>query len=730
MNLLNTARLPKRFHFAGLILVLVIVLAATLRGDEPEAPAPAVPSAAEVAALLEREPISLKTWPVWRTRLLDWIGDRRWSTQAAYSAAWAFVKEQSQPSGTLPPPLEEDAFAWYLLGRSYLDSKGEERSKLLPLSEQALRRSIELDPAFARAHRNLAVALMLQLERRETGTPRALDVEQELRRACELDPKVTQSEVRAQAAGMCNDFPLAQRYYREALTEHPEDEDLAVGLVGSILADPQYGGTRSPEVGSLAARHPQNGTLAVFHALALAIDRDHSRALQELQRARDLGADAESLVGASAVQFINAPPPLTLGQLLQYGLAGLVAFYAAVIGGMWLAGIVLGYWTRGTGALKLLADEPLAIVAGGKVRRTAGEPWLARLYAVALMAGLVLFYVALPFVALGLLIGTLAVFWLILHLQYIPIKLLLLIGLVGGGMVWAVLKSMIPRMNSDVHGLPKTADEYPRLFETLRTVATRVDTRPVDEVYIVPGPEIAVFQVGRGPWGVFGKKRRVLTLGLPALRSLTVVELESILAHEYAHFSHQDTLYSRFIRRVDVSIHTALSGMGAAGGKLNYVNPFFWFLVQYYRAYSVLSAGFSRSREFLADRMACSLYGANVFESALTKTSMDGRLFEASAYRRAAYVLNVYQRFAEYRESEQSAEQREQIRTELEQQDISRMASHPTYRERLAAVAGFPPGQDTDPRPAMELFDDPQTLEIDLSNYLKGLLRAAQTQDY
>ena len=174
-------------------------------------------------------------------------------------------------------------------------------------------------------------------------------------------------------------------------------------------------------------------------------------------------------------------------------------------------------------------------------------------------------------------------------------------------------------------------------------------------------------QEGRGPFGLFGVKRRVLTLGLSTMRFLSVGELEAILAHEYAHFSHRDTFYGRFIYQVHLSIGQALWGMGQAGGHLNYVNPFYWFLFLYYKCYSLLSAGFSRSREFLADRMASSLYGSDVFATALTKVSTDGVLFERTIYDSIAGLLekqeafvNMYEAFHQYRDEQLSKEEGEE----------------------------------------------------------------------
>jgi Zn-dependent protease with chaperone function len=423
-------------------------------------------------------------------------------------------------------------------------------------------------------------------------------------------------------------------------------------------------------------------------------------------------------------------------QTAIWGGIAFVGFYACVIGGMALAGVILGSLTRGAAALQLLSDEPLQqVVEGGQVERTASEPWLTHLYALGLVCGLVLFYVALPFVVVGLIGVTVGLLGLIVWIGHIPLKLALLIIVVGLGMAWAVIKSMFARMGSGAFGVEKSETECPRLFKALREVARRVDTKPVNTVYLAPGSEIGVHQEGRGPWGIFGTRRRVLTLGLSTLRSLTVRELKSILAHEYAHFSHQDTFYSQFIHRVDLSIHTALGGMAEAGGYLNYVNPFFWFLYLYYRAYSLLSAGFSRSREYLADRMACSLYGSKVFASALKKVYTNGPLFEMTMYDAVIGLLaegkamtNMYEAFANFKKEDASAAHRKKIRRELDDERPSLFASHPTYRERLAAVADFPPGQEGSATPAIQLFEDPAALEQELTDFLTGAMQFFQQQ--
>jgi Zn-dependent protease with chaperone function len=219
---------------------------------------------------------------------------------------------------------------------------------------------------------------------------------------------------------------------------------------------------------------------------------------------------------------------------------------------------------------------------------------------------------------------------------------------------------------------------------------------------------------------------------------LTVGELKSILAHEYAHFSHADTFYNRFISQVSLSIQQALQGMGASGGTLNYVNPFFWFLYLYHRAYLLLSAGFSRSREFLADRMAATLFGPEVFTRALTKVSTDGALFEMTIYGNIGKLLeenkvytNMYSAFRSFRDEQIDQKDREVLYQKLLDEKESLFASHPTFKERIDAVAELPKGASNEAGSAMELFEEPEQLEKELTDFMTGYVqymrqRAAQ----
>lgn len=715
-----------------------------IRAQNP--PPAVVPSEDEIAEMLRREPISQENWPKWRGRLLGWIGERGHNADAAYDAARSFMRRQADAAGNLPQSLAKDALAWYILGSAYLYEpyKDKEQIEVARKAEKALRHSLQLDPRFARAHRNLAMALWLQVppplpsaNPLRGADPKQAEAEKEMEQARQLDPTMQLKGFEASVALRRKDFARAETLYSQALREEPQDVSLARGAAAAVVSNPQRGGTRGPAIQQLLDKFPDDGTLICLHGLALAEDDDLRGAAREFARARRLGIDPTTVLSKEIVGKIEAGAAPGWVEYSLWTLAGFVGFYAIWMLLMAGVGAVLAGSTRGDRALQLLesADD---LIVGGQVARSRHESSLARFYALALFASLILFYLSLPFLIVGLLAGTGLLLYLIFMLPRIPVKLIVIILFVGLGGAWAVLKSIFARPSKGSFGLPKTAEECPRIYEALNEVAQRVDTEPVHEVYLAPGSAIGVHQEGRGPFGIFGIKKRVLTLGVSTLRFLTVGELKSILAHEYAHFSHQDTFYSRFIYQVTLSIQEALQGMAKTGGWYNYVNPFLWFLVLYHKAYSLLSSGFSRSREFLADRMAASLYGSDVFTSALTKVCTDGSLFEMTMYDNITNLLkegkvfvNMYDAFRDFRDEQLNTQDREELFKKLLEEKESLFASHPTFGERIAAVQPLPRAKQTDSTPALSLCENAEEIEKEMTEFLTGYiyhLHQLQTQ--
>jgi Zn-dependent protease with chaperone function len=399
-------------------------------------------------------------------------------------------------------------------------------------------------------------------------------------------------------------------------------------------------------------------------------------------------------------------------------------FYLVVMGLMALTGLLLARRTSGAGAVEMLGTPPEQLAASGQVARTRHETLLTRFYLVALLTALVLFYVSLPFVFIGLLL----VFLLVLVIGMLVRKDAAsadvhgaLLRASGGGM-GAVFKAIFARTG---WGVEKDRDDCPKLWKAIDEVAQRVDTEAPDQIFISPGATYGVYQEGRGPFGVFGGRKRVLILGLCVMNFLSISELKAILAHEFAHYSHADTFWNRFLFQVTLSLRTAMREMARTGGVFTWVNPFFWFFWLYSKTYSMLSAGFSRSREFLADRMACSQYGSDVFARGLRKVITDGSHFEGTVYsnivrllrQKKAYV-NMYLAFRKFRDEGMTEEERIKLHKKLLEDEPSMFASHPTFQERMEAAKPLPRAKKTEDAPSLQLFEQPEKVEQELTDYL------------
>src|SRR5207249_4864613 len=125
--------------------------------------------------------------------------------------------------------------------------------------------------------------------------------------------------------------------------------------------------------------------------------------------------------------------------------------------------------------------------------------------------------------------------------------------------------------------------------------------------------------------------------------------------------------------------------------------PFFWFFWLYSKSYNLLSAGFSRSREFLADRMACVLYGTDVFTIALRKVCTAGMHFQTIIHKNIVSLLqqnqafvNMYLAFRKLRDEVLTNEERKRLDQQFLAEKNSLFASHPTFRERLTAAKRLP----------------------------------------
>lgn len=532
-------------------------------------------------------------------------------------------------------------------------------------------------------------------------------------------------------------YEAAVALFRQVCTEMPDSPQAARWLADAMLGRVNEQLTRRNqsaaadavrEIARLCRRFPRNGELQAAYAAALFSDRHFAEAKAALLRAEELGADATRLVGPMGVAAIRAgqsaaaPQRVSWQRRAQSGEAdsapiALVVLEFFAVWGMW---IVIMFAVGAILAAAIPRKPPAS--SSDVYVRSVREIWLERFYLVLLGLGLLAFYVVVPFVAVGLFSVTLALFGALLIVRIIHF------GVLHRGLwaTWGIVRCAFLAPRENTLRAPITEVEHPRLFEASREVAGRLNTEPADAVYLTPTSQIGVHQGGSGPFGLFGKRTRVLEIGVATLPMLTISEFKSILAHEYGHFTHKDPFFGRFIFQVTTSLAASMSVMNAAGGTLNYINPFYWFYWLNLKAYNLISAGFSRSREFLADRRATIAYGKPAFVGGLTKVTIDGRLYDATAYQNVRWLLsnqqmfvNVFQAYRDWRESPDLMQKRDSLLEQARQQKTSWFDTHPNFSERLAAIALFP----NEPRSleddsAAALLTDLNAIETHLTNLL------------
>jgi hypothetical protein len=174
----------------------------------------------------------------------------------------------------------------------------------------------------------------------------------------------------------------------------------------------------------------------------------------------------------------------------------------------------------------------------------------------------------------------------------------------------------------------------------------------------------------------------------------------------------------------------SIGAMAASAGWLNWINPFYWFLHFYYRAFTLLAAGFSRSNEFGADRLAAELYGKNAFARGLTKVCTDGLLFDATLIETIATtvgnqreVVNVYRSFEELLGAGAYRERRDALFEKLSSEAKSLFDSHPTFAERMLAVQDLPDLPLSQEDRAMDLVGDAEKVEKDMTDLIMSGIR-------
>lgn len=198
--------------------------------------------------------------------------------------------------------------------------------------------------------------------------------------------------------------------------------------------------------------------------------------------------------------------------------------------------------------------------------------------------------------------------------SYYP-KLILMIGLLAIGAVLALLKAIFAKLDDrcEVAGEMISEADAPTLWRRVREMAGRLNTAAPDRIIvgILPSFFVTEHPVTLGPDLHHG---RTLYLSLPMLKVLAVDEADAVLGHELAHFSGQDTLWSRKVSPLMAKFGVYLVALGN-GMSLIVAH----FMAVFWKLYGLSLGSLSRAREFRADKIGAELVSLDAMKRALIK---------------------------------------------------------------------------------------------------------------
>ena len=450
---------------------------------------------------------------------------------------------------------------------------------------------------------------------------------------------------------------------------------------------------------------PDEAPTHYFSWIVAMSDGDIDKAAAALERGRELGLPPQMY--ASMKTATDEARPRWPG-LLKIAVA-VIALWLVGLMALFGVGLVLS-----RAALRAARELP-AVQTGESVGMARG---LRRAYQVVLAIGSLYYYTSIPIVLAIVVAAGGALIYGFFAVGHVPIKLVAIVAIAVLVTVWAALKSLFVKVKDEDPGDRLEVVKHPRLRDVLDDVARQIGTRPVDNVYMTPGTELAVTERGGMTRQLRGTSERCLILGAGVLDGLKLGPFKAILAHEYGHFSNRDTAgggLALAVRRSLVTMAHSLAESGAA----TWFNPAWLFLYGFNLAFLRISQGASRLQETMADRWAVFAYGAAAFEQGLRHVVERAIRFDVHANSTIQEVVDgklALHNLYSFKPSRVPSEReiREAVGAAIDAK-ASPYDSHPSPAERFKLVNALPSGRSVDPadaeRDAWDLFEDPGRIQ-------------------
>lgn len=469
----------------------------------------------------------------------------------------------------------------------------------------------------------------------------------------------------------------------------------------------------------LENKHPQLMQTHYFKAIRLAMEGNYSESEVELKQAESMGLPPESAqVVRTGIKDAQDQAYFGLGRYSAY------FYYAVYLVIAWALGLLtlfIGGKVLSAKTLKSIENSDPNDITGG------GQAGLRKVYKNVINIAGIYYYLSQPVVMLLVIGFTLGIIGFFFFIGTIPIKLVVIIGFVGLATIFYMLKSFFIRPKIEDPGRVLSETEAPQLWTLVRDVAKTLETRPIDEIRITHGSELAVYERGGFRAKMQDKAERILIIGAATLNGFSQNAFRAVLAHEYGHFSNRDTAGGDVAFRVNTDIINLARSMGESGTATFY-NVAFQFLRFYHFLFRRITHGASRLQEILADRVAVYQYGAEAFREGLSHVIVRDLEFHHLAEKEinAAFAANraMQNLYNLTIDDETIKKDLNQQLEEMINRPTTEDDSHPSPKDRFALVSQIK-SKNTEPLNGMvwDYFKDREGLTNEINKTLETAIK-------
>jgi hypothetical protein len=464
-------------------------------------------------------------------------------------------------------------------------------------------------------------------------------------------------------------------------------------------------------VRTLALYHPNRMETHYYKAIIAATDGRWLEAEEEVKKAESLG-----LPHAAAVALLDTGIG-SRATVWRY------AYYSLFLLAAWLIGLALLFLLGKAMSKKTLrwveTSDPNAENHDGQA---ALRKWYRRLINV----GGAYYYFSIPIVMVLTIAVSGSLIYAILMTGHIPVKLVAILGLGVLVTLYSMLRSLLIRSKQEDPGRSLSREEAPKLWELTQSVAQHIGTRPIDEIRLTPGTDMAVYERGSFRERVQDKAQRILILGVATLNDFKISSFRAVLAHEYGHFSHRDTAGGDVAIRVNRDMINFAIAMAAQNQAVPW-NIAFQFLRVYHFIFRRISHGATRLQEMMADRVAVKTYGAKAFEEGLTHVIRRDVEFEDASYWEVSNAAQERRALRNLYEMKAVGENIDEKIREVINRASTEDDTHPPPAERFRLakrilISKIPPTEGM----VWDLFKDRDALTNEMSRLVERLIRERQ----